>query len=116
MVQPQGHLERPQGPHSGQGRNRQLATKVVGESIPRLPVKTHLAHREVGSVVHLALQAVGLLFLVFRRRVDGHSDEESGGITNPIAGTVEALGHPRQRPNELEDVDVIHIVHTGEIS
>ena len=94
MVQPQSHLQRSQGPHRGQGRDRQLAVEELGKSIPRLPIEAHLAHCEMGAVVDFAAQPVSLLGWIIGRGVDRHPDQETGGISDPVAGAVEPLRHP----------------------
>ena len=76
----------------------------------------NLAHGEVSTIVNLTAKPVGLLLLIVRGRVDRHADEKAGRVADPVAGAIEALGHPRQRPYQLEDVDVVHIVDTWEIT
>jgi hypothetical protein len=67
----------------------------------------------VGAVVDLALEPVGLVLDVVHRRIDGHPGEEARCVADAIARAVKALGHPRDRPNELEDVHVIDVVDAG---
>ncbi len=67
----------------------------------------------MGAVVDLAFETIGLVPDIVHHRVDRDPGEEARRIADAVAGAVEALGHPRHRPDELEDVDVIDIVHPG---
>ena len=116
MVQPERHLERLDRPDRDHDRDRQPAAEELEESFPGRPLEEDLGHGVVGAVVDLAFEAIGLVLDVVHRRVDRDPGEEARRIADAVAGAVEAFSHSRYRPHELEDVDVIDIVHAGVVA